>query len=90
MKKYFDVKGFSHFKINITHFSRVTFNGHILNVRCSNNTKKMNSLETEYSFLSPTWKLPSFGGTSSIYTPPKLSSDAVSGQKKITESLLFF
>ena len=51
----------------------------------------MNSLETEYSFLAPTWKLPSVA-TTSMYngihdvspspTEPKSDPDMVSQTKK--------
>ncbi len=47
---------------------------------CSNSiTKKMNSLEAEYSFLAPTWKLPSVA-TTSMYSRihgTSYSSDAL-------------
>ena len=55
----------------------------------------MNPLETEYSFLAPTWKLPPIGspamypGTYGITyspTPSKLTPNAVG----ITRILLFF
>jgi hypothetical protein len=37
----------------------------------------MNSLETEYSFLAPTWKLPAIG-TTSMYPAPKTTSNSSS------------
>ena len=49
----------------------------------------MNSLETEYSFLAPTWKLPSIG-TSSLYTStydvPYLSPTAKSGPDMVSKT----
>jgi hypothetical protein len=53
----------------------------------------MNSLEEEYSFLAPTWKLPSVGTTSMHQGPsyssslPKIPLNSV-GEKQITK--LFF
>lgn len=41
----------------------------------------MNSLEAEYSFLAPTWKLPPVG-TSSMYPAPRHAPEAVCKTKK--------
>jgi len=53
----------------------------------------MNSIETEYSFLAPTWKLPSIK-TSSMYpeissSAPKLAPDAVGNKKKTYQNYVF-
>lgn len=40
----------------------------------------MNSLEAEYSFLAPTWKLPPVG-TSSMYPAPRIVPDSVGEEK---------
>jgi hypothetical protein len=53
----------------------------------------MNSFETEYSFLAPTWKLPSIK-TSSMYpeissSVPKLAPDAVGNKKKYIKKFCY-
>ncbi len=58
----------------------------------------MNSLDSEYSFLAPTWRLPPVG-TPSMYPAsydtsdspsiPKLAPDEV-GKIKLTKKLCFF
>jgi hypothetical protein len=49
----------------------------------------MNSLEAEYSFLAPTWKLPMVATTSMYsrpYGPSYLSSSLESGPDWVSES----